>query len=119
MLLETFYKSNFNDDQDVINHFYCATLASWIVYNDFTIYDKLIEHFEVKEEYFVCEGINRALNKIDDIMEKHFGDDDMFIDNGDEVIFDADKHSQASKKVFEEVIIELYENQIRRYKKHN
>ena len=76
MFLEEFYNYNAKGDKLIADNMYLHTLTCWLFNNDFQVYENLLDYYEEKEEYAVCEGIHRALAKIDDIMHNRFNDAD-------------------------------------------
>lgn len=111
MLLEELYSKQY---QNEVNSAYVSTLQFYVNYNDLTIYDALVKHYEDTEEYAICEGISRAVDFIDDTMDKRFGD---AIEEGEEEdgkIYTAEEYKRVSRLVFEDIIKEIYERQIKR-----
>jgi len=123
MLLEEFFSQSSTNDQ-LIKYVYVSTLSNFIVNPNFQIFDNILEEYEKKENYIVCEGINRALNKIDEIYNDRFseaiGEED---DDEEEKEFSIDDYVNHEEKnirvttlIFEDIIKEIYEAQIKRYK---
>lgn len=119
MLLEEFYKYNGQDDSFLTEAVYLGTLHSWLIYNDFVIYENIIKYFEEKEEYMVCEGIHRALSKIDDVMAERFKDAEKLQESEDEILYSNEEHKKVSRLVFEDIIKEIYEKQASKYQKNS
>lgn len=119
MLLEEFYKYNGQDDSVLTEAVYLGTLHSWLIYNDFVIYENIIKYFEEKEEYMVCEGIHRALSKIDDVMAERFKDAEKIRETDDEVVYSHEEHQRVSRLVFEDIIKEIYEKQVSKRKENS
>lgn len=119
MLLEEFYNYDASDDKLIAEYVYIHTLNCWIINSDFNIYEGLIEFYEEREQYAVCEGIHKALNKIDDIMSKRFEQADKLKETEEEVIYSLHEHTRVSGLIFEDIIREIYEKQIDKHKKNN
>ena len=124
MLLEEFFNQSSTNDQ-LIKYVYVSTLSNFIVNPNFQTFDNILEEYEKKENYIVCEGINRALNKIDEIYNDRFSDAirDEDDDEDEEKEFSIedyvtleDRNIRISRLIFEDIIKEIYEAQIKRYK---
>ena len=123
MLLEEFFNQDTTGDQ-LVKYVYVSTLTNFIVNPNFQIFDNLLEEYEKKENYLICEGINRALNKIDEIYNDRFSDAVREQDEEDEehefsiedYVDHEDRNIRISRLIFEDIIKEIYEAQIRRYK---
>lgn len=130
MLLEEFFKQDSTGDQ-LIKYVYVSTLSNFIINPNFQIFDNILEKYEKEENYLICEGINRALNKIDEIYNDRFSNAIKEIDEEDEEDYDHEEFSiddyvdhenrniRISRLIFEDIIKEIYEAQIRRYKESN
>ena len=55
MFLEEFYSYDASGDKLIAENMYMHTLACWLFNNDFQVYENLLEYYEEKEEYAVCE----------------------------------------------------------------
>lgn len=120
MFIENFYDYDFGDEKEKIEHFYTCTLSAYLIYNDLQIFDNLLIYFEEKEEYLICQAIKEALEKVESIIEFHFANPPLIEDDGEEVyIYDHEEHKNLSRLVFEDIIKEIYERQIRRNKASN
>lgn len=119
MFLEEFYNYDATNDKLVTEYVYVHTLSCWIVNSDFNIYESLLEHYEAEEQYAVCEGINRALLKIDDIMAKRFEEADKISETETEVTYTHQEHMRVSSLIFEDILKEIYEKQINKHKEDN
>mgnify|MGYP001392270644 CR=1 FL=1 len=122
MLLEEFFSQSSTNDQ-LIKYVYVSTLSNFIVNPNFQIFDNILEEYEKKENYIVCEGINRALNKIDEIYNDRFSEAISEEDDEEEKEFSIedyvtheDKNIRVTTLIFEDIIKEIYEAQIKRYK---
>jgi hypothetical protein len=123
MLLEEFFSQSSTNDQ-LIKYVYVSTLSNFIVNPNFQIFDNILEEYEKKENYIVCEGINRALNKIDEIYNDRFSEaiseeDDEEEEKEfsiDDYVTHEDKNIRVTTLIFEDIIKEIYEAQIKRYK---
>jgi regulator of sigma D len=119
MLLEEFYNYDASDDKLIAEYVYVHTLSCWIVNGDFDIYESLIDHYEKEEQYAVCEGIHKALSKIDDIMAVRFDEADKIQETEDKVVYSMQEHNRVSALIFEDILKEIYEKQINKYKTNN
>lgn len=119
MLLEEFYNYDATDDKLITEYVYVHTLSCWIINNDFNIYESLLEYYEGQEQYAVCEGIHRALAKVDDIMAKRFDEADKVSETDSEVTYTHQEHLRVSSLIFEDIIKEIYEKQIDKRKKNS
>ena len=110
MLLEELYNKEY---QSQVNAAYVSTLQFYVNYNDLTIYDALVKYYEDTEEYAICEGISKAVDFIDDTMDIRFGE---AIEEGEEEdgkIYTAEEYKRVSRLVFEDIIKEIYERQVK------
>ena len=119
MLLEEFYNYDSSGDQLIAESMYLHTLGCWLINNDFTIYESLVKHYEEIEQYEVCEGITRALDKIEDIMDKHFSEAEKFSETDKEVTYTHQEHMRVSALIYEDILKEIYEKQINKRKEDN
>jgi len=118
MLLEEFYNYESKKDEEKVQFFYTSTLSSWLNYNNVDVYVALIDDFEEKEEYLICEGINRALSVIDDIMDKRFGEAAIVEEDG-LGFFTQEEHDKVSQLVFLDIMKEIYKSYITTYTQTN
>lgn len=120
MSSEEFY-NELKDIQYQKDHFYISTLSAWLIYSDLSIFDKLLAEFESKEEYLACAGISEAIDKIEEIHDSRFDEaaDQIGIDADTEGFysFSADKHKEVSKLIFEDIVREIYDGQIKLHKR--
>lgn len=110
MSLEELYNKEYRNQVSVA---YVSTLQFYVNYNDLTIYDSLVKYYEEIEEYAICEGVSRAVDFIDDTMDKRFGE---AIEEGEEEdgkIYTAEEYKRVSRLVFEDIIKEIYERQVK------
>lgn len=119
MLLEEFYNYNHKGDSMLADSMYLHTLGCWLFNSNFEVYESLIKYYEDREEYAVCEGINRALNKIEDIMHEHFENAEKISETETEVTYTHEEHMRVSSLIFEDILKEIYEKQINKYKKNH
>jgi hypothetical protein len=119
MLLEEFYKYDPTNDKLISEYVYVHTLSCWIVNSDFNIYESLIEYYEGQEQFAVCEGIYNALEKIDQIMAERFEQADKIEETEGRVVHSMQEHNRISGLIFEDIIKEIYEKQINKYKENN
>jgi hypothetical protein len=125
MLLEEFFNQDTTGNQ-IVNYVYVSTLSHFIVNPNFQIFDNLLEEYERQENYLVCEGINKALQKIDVIYNDRFSEAiDKDDEDEEEEIFEfslndyvdhEERNIRVSRLIFEDIIKEIYEAQIKRYK---
>ena len=116
MSLEELYNKEYRNQVSVA---YVSTLQFYVNYNDLSIYDDLVKYYEGTEEYAICEGISRAIDFIDDTMDHRFGE---AIEEGEEEdgkIYTAEEYKRVSRLVFEDIIKEIYERQIKGIEKAN
>lgn len=126
MLLEEFFNQDSTGDQ-LIKYVYVSTLSNFVINPNFQIFDNILEKYEKEENYLICEGINRALNKIDEIYNDRFSNAIKELDDEedqeefsiDDYVDHEDRNIRISRLIFEDIIKEIYEAQIRRYKESN
>jgi len=118
MLLEEYY--SYGDQED---YYYYATLAAFLTHPDLQTFDSLLQRFEEKEEYLICSGVKRAIDKIEDIHDVRFKEAAEETDTHEDpegfYTFTADKHLETSKLIFQDIIEEIYDNQATRSKGSN
>lgn len=119
MLLEEFYNYDGKQDELILDEVYLETLRSWFVYSDFDIYESLLKTFEDREEYLICEGINRALAKVEELMNNRFEEADKLDEDEEKVVYTHQEHVRISRLIFEDILKEIYEKQVNKYKKNN
>ena len=119
MLLEEFYNYDADEKKFIANYTYLHTLSCWIINNDFAIYQSLLDFYEQNEQYEVCEGIDRALRKIDEIMQHRFADAEKLDETDKEVVYSHEEHMRVSSLIFEDILKEIYEKQIDKYKENS
>lgn len=119
MLLEEFYNYDADEKKFIGDYTYMHTLSCWLINNDFSIYESLLQFYEEKEQYEVCEGIDRALRKIDEIMKHRFADADKLDETENEVVYSHEEHMRVSALIFEDILKEIYERKIEHTKKDN
>lgn len=119
MLLEDFFKQEFHDKDDIVDYFYIATLSAWLTYNEFEIFDSILKFFEEREEYLICEGIHKAIDKIDEIYNDRFDEATAVNQTEDAIEYTFDEHKRISRLIFEDVLTEIYEKQIGKFKKNS
>ena len=119
MFLEEFYNYNAKGDKLIAENMYLHTLTCWLFNNDFQVYENLLDYYEEREEYAVCDGIHRALSKIDDIMHNRFNDADKIEETENEITYTHEEHLRVSSLIFEDILKEIYEKQINKYKENN
>jgi len=113
MLFEELYKYNASDDKETGEHFYIATLMYWLLNNELEIFDEVLSHFQEKEQYLVCFGIKKAIDKIEETIEKRFDEAAVMSETEGEKIYDAEEYKRVSREIFKDILFEVYESQIR------
>jgi len=112
MLLEEYY--SYGDKED---HYYYATLAAFLTHPDLPTFDNLLIRFEEKEEYIICSGIKKAIDKIEDIHDYRFKEAadevDAIEDPEGFYTFTAERHRETSNIIFQDIIQEIYEGNIK------
>jgi hypothetical protein len=110
MSLEEFYNQEYRSQ---VSAAYVSTLQFYVNYNDLTIYDALVGYYEDTEQYAICEGISRAIDFIDDTMGHRFGEAIEESEEEDGKIYTTEEYKRVSRLVFEDIIKEIYERQIK------
>lgn len=105
-----------NEDRNKIERYYFTTLLAYMLWTKFDMFDDVLEYFEQKEEYLVCSGIQVAISKIEDIMDKRFSDATPVEEDEDMRTYSMEEYEEVSRKVFKDIIIEMYERQIDQFK---
>tara|TARA_E500000318_G_C3563326_1_gene214557 strand:- start:654 stop:1010 length:357 start_codon:yes stop_codon:yes gene_type:complete len=118
-LLGEFYNIGYLRGKDVSNHFYIATLQSWLIHNDDEIYDNVLTHFEELECYDVCSGINKAIKFIRNAVDKRFDEASFIAEDSDTYTYEFEEYKKISRRIYEDVLLEIYEEQIRNFTKGN
>lgn len=113
MLLEEFYSQDPKNHVRVAESAYLVTLQYWMVYNQLDIYERMLQYYEEREEYAFCEGISRAIEKIEDTMDKHFKEAEVLEEDEEQVLYTHDEHQRVSRLIFEDILKEIYERQIK------
>lgn len=113
MLLEEFYSQDPNNHVRVAEAAYLVTLQYWMVYNQIEIYESMLQHYEEKEEYAICEGINRAIEKIDQVMHDRFEEAEAIEEDEEQTLYTHEEHQRVSRLIFEDILKEIYERQIK------
>jgi hypothetical protein len=113
MLLEEFYSQDPKNHVRVAESAYLVTLQYWMVYNQLDIYERMLQYYEEKEEYAFCEGISRAIEKIEDTMDKRFQEAEALEEDEDQILYTHDEHQRVSRLIFEDILKEIYERQVK------
>lgn len=113
MLFEELYKYNASDDKETGDHFYVATLMYWLLNNELEIFDDVLNHFQDREQYLVCFGIKRAIDKIEATIEKRFDEAAVQSETEEERVYDAEEYKRVSREIFKDILFEIYECQIK------
>ena len=113
MLLEEFYSQDPKNHVRVAESAYLVTLQYWMVYNQLDIYERMLQYYEEQEEYAFCEGISRAIEKIESTMDKHFQEAEALEEDEDQILYTHDEHQRVSRLIFEDILKEIYERQIK------
>jgi len=77
---------------------YTLTLFSWMLNTDTTPLVEILEHYEDKEDYEICEGMNLAIEMISTKLESAIASSP-----------NALLTMETSNKIFKELLIEVYE----------
>lgn len=112
-MLGEFYSSHGLDSRDVSRHFYVTTLECWLIYNDDDIYYSMLDHFEQIEYYPACDGINKAIKFIERTVTKRFEEASIISEDDESTTYDFNEYKAVSSKIFYDVLLEIYEEQIR------
>jgi hypothetical protein len=113
MLLEELYSQDPKNHVKVAETAYLVTLQYWMVYNQLDIYERMLNYYEQMEEYAICEGINRAIEKIESTMDKHFQEAESLEEDEDQILYTHEEHQRVSRLIFEDILKEIYERQIK------
>ena len=105
--------------KDVSDHFYIATLQSWLIHNDDEIYENVLDHFEGLEYYAVCDGVSRAIKFIKGVVEKRFDEASIISEDSESYTYAFEEYKSISKRIYEDVLLEIYGEQIRNFTKSN
>lgn len=113
MLLEELFKYNSQDDNETSQHFYLATLMYWLLNNELDIFDDMLMRFEKEEKYLVCFGIKKAIDKIEETIEKRFDEAASLSEDDEEKVYDIEEYKRVSKEIFKDILFEIYECQVK------
>lgn len=113
MLLEELYSQDPKNHVKVAEAAYLVTLQYWMVYNQLDIYERMLNYYEEKEEYAICEGITRAIEKIESTMDYHFQQAESLEEDEDQILYTHEEHQRVSRLIFEDILKEIYERQIK------
>lgn len=119
MLLEEFFNHDPGDDANVVGYVYIATLSAWLIHNEFEVFDAVLAHFEEKEDYLTCEGIRRAIDKIDEIYNDRFSEATIIAQDEDTVEYSYEEHKRVSRLIFQDILKEIYEKQVDKHQKNS
>lgn len=119
MLLEEFFNYQGDDDETIAEHFYVATLTSWLINNELEIYDEVLSHFEEREEYVICHGIKKAIDKIESTIDIRFSEAASVSENESERVYEIEEYKRISRDIFKDILLEIYDRQIEYIKKDN
>lgn len=112
-------------NKEIASLFYINTLQYWLVYNDYEIYEEVLNHFESLELYPVCDGIKKALVFIEMVLDERFKDAKIETSDALDVVLGKlsddkwEKHKSISRLVYKDVLTEIYGEQIRNLTKGN
>ena len=124
-MLGEFYKMKRVTNRQVASHFYVSTLQNWLVYNNYTVYEDVLKHFESLELYPVCDGIKKALVFIEFVLDKRFEECQVDSEEGLNFVLgqleenEFEKHREISRLVYKDILTEIYAEQIRSLTKGN
>lgn len=102
MRLDELMKAN-KDDRVIAS--YTLTLFAWMLNTDTTPLVEILEHYEQKEDYEICEGMNLAIEMISAKLEKAIASSPNALLN-----------VETSNTIFKELLIEVYEGYLDRNK---
>ena len=100
--LEELFKYNSQDDNETSQHFYLATLMYWLLNNELDIFDDMLMRFEKEEKYLVCFGIKKAIDKIEETIEKRFDEAASLSEDDEEKVYDIEEYKRVSKEIFKD-----------------
>ena len=112
-------------NRQMSSHFYINTLQSWLIYNDYEIYEDVLKYFESLELYPVCDGIKKALIFIEFVLYKRFKDAEINVKDIEDVVLgrlqddEFERHRAISRLVYKDILTEIYGEQIRNFAKGN
>jgi len=107
------------------SQFYISTLQNWLIYNNYSVYEDVLKYFESLELYPVCDGIKKALVFIEFVLDKRFTEAQVTFEEGLDVILgeleenEFEKHREISRRVYKDILTEIYGEQIRNFTKGN
>lgn len=114
MYIEEFYNDG-DKTKNKTRYYYTATLAAFLVNPDLSIYDRVVESFEEKEEYEVCAGMHAAITYIEDLYEEALrglpSDKELEVSDDGYIEFSTREHAEANRKIYQQIITEIYEQQ--------
>lgn len=119
MLYEELFKYDGKNEKETGDHFYIATLMYWLLNNELDIFDEVLIYFQDKEQYLVCHGINRAIEKIEETIERRFGEAASEAENEEEKVYSVEEYKRVSKEIFKDILLEIYESQIENAKERD
>lgn len=116
MFIEEFYNAN---PAHIVKAAYYTTLQYWLVYNDMSIYEALIEHYKEKEVYEVCDGIQRGIDRINEVMDQRFEEATPISETEEEVTISHEEHQRVGRLIFQDILQEIYEYRIKEIKEED
>lgn len=119
MYIEEFYNYDNSSNEAVVRIIYETTLTSWLIFNEEEVYLSMIETFEEQENYLACEGVKRAIEKINEVMDIRYAEATKIAETEDEALLTADEHRRVSRLIYEDILKEIYENRVRAIKGNN
>lgn len=123
MLLGGYYKITNTGEERTVDLIYVTTLLAYLNHPDTAVFVGLLDRLEDEEKYMMCAGVHKALHTIEDFYEKRFveaaeGNDlDLTEPMDIEINISQEDHQAVVNKVFEDILIEVYEKQIDGYQK--
>jgi hypothetical protein len=116
MFIEEFYNYDGKSDEQIVRIIYETTLTSWLIFNEEEVYLEMIETFEEQENYLACEGIKRAIDKVNEVMDRRFDEATKIAETEDEALLTIEEHKRVSQLIYQDILKEIYENRIRTIK---
>jgi hypothetical protein len=110
MLLEELYNKEY---KRVAEAAYVTTLQFYLSYNELAIYDRMLQHYEEQEDYAVCQGIHKAIDFIEETMDKRFDEATPEEEQEDGNLYTQDEFKKVSRLIFEDILKEIYERQVK------
>lgn len=123
MLLGEYYKITNTGEERTVDLIYVTTLLAYLNHPNTGVFVGLLERLENEEKYMMCAGVHKAISKIEDFYDNRFvevasGNGMDFTEPEEiEINISQDDYQEVLDKVFEDILIEVYEKQIDGYQK--